>query len=213
MRGSANAYSIAERSPLSGDVAFFLRGALAAPVRTGAVLPSSRWLARAATGVLAEFTEPDVVELGPGAGSGTRIIQRRLAGAGRHVAVELNPAFAHRLAGRYPDVDVVCDTAAALPEILEARQMTTVDAVISGLPFTVMPTEVQDEIIDGVARTLHPERGVFTTFTYLGAFSTQKARRFRALLLERFDELVVSRPVLRNIPPAYVLTARRPRLV
>jgi phosphatidylethanolamine/phosphatidyl-N-methylethanolamine N-methyltransferase len=205
------AYPFTERSPTLGDAAFFMRCVLAAPVKTGAVLPSSRWLARTVTGVLAEFAEPNVVELGPGTGPMTRYIQQRLDGAGRHVAIELNPAFARRLTGRFPRVDVVCDTAAALPQIIEARQMRRVDAVISGLPFAVIPGEVQNEIIDGVARTMRPERGVFTTFAYLGAFNTPRARRFRALLLERFHELVVSRPVLRNIPPAYVLTARRVR--
>src|SRR3954447_2095473 len=88
--GSMVAYPTTERSTVLGDAGFFLRCVLAAPVKTGAVLPSSRWLARTVTGVLAEFTEPNVVELGPGTGPMTRYIQQRLDGAGHHVAIELN---------------------------------------------------------------------------------------------------------------------------
>jgi phospholipid N-methyltransferase len=204
-------HPIAAPSPKAKDWALFLRGVLRAPTGIGAVAPSSRWLARTVTGVLAEFTQPDVVELGPGTGPMTSCIQQRLAGSGRHLAVELNPAFARRLITRFPRVDVICDTAAALPEILASRQMSQVDAVISGLPFAVMPSEVQQDIVDGIARVVPAESGVFTTFSYLGAFNTPSARRFRAMVLERFHELHVSRLVLRNLPPAYVLTARRVR--
>jgi phosphatidylethanolamine/phosphatidyl-N-methylethanolamine N-methyltransferase len=200
-----------ERLASLRDVAVFLRCALGAPAATGAVLPSSRWLARNVTAVLGEYVAPNVVELGPGTGPMTRCIQQRLAGTGRHVAVELNPRFAYRLARRFPRVDVVCDTAAALPQLLSARGVKRVDVFVSSLPFSVIPDDVQRDIIDGVTDMLHPERGVFTTFNYAGAFSTSKARRFRTLLLEQFEELVVSRPVLRNLPPAYVLTARRAR--
>ncbi|WP_158017438.1 methyltransferase domain-containing protein [Mycobacterium basiliense] len=201
-----------ERIPRLRDLGLFLRCALTSPGRTGAVLPSSRALARSMTSVLSEFSDPNVLELGPGTGPMTHYIQRRLAGAGRHVAVELNPAFAQRLAERYPRVDVVCDTAAALPRILEARGMYHVDAVITSLPFSLIPDDVQTDIMDGITSLINPECGVFTTINYVGAFSTPRARRFRALLRERFDQLVVSRPVLGNMPPAYILTARRAHL-
>jgi phospholipid N-methyltransferase len=54
-----------ERLPLLSDIAVFLRCALGAPAATGAVLPSSRWLARNITAVLDEYDAPNVVELGP----------------------------------------------------------------------------------------------------------------------------------------------------
>ena len=50
--------------------------------------------------------QPVVVELGAGTGPVTRAIRQRLAGRGRHLAVELNPRLASVLADRLPDVEV-----------------------------------------------------------------------------------------------------------
>lgn len=194
------------------DVGVFFRHWLKAPGKTGAVWPSSRFLARSLAGVLDDRAAPAVAELGPGTGPATAQIQARLAGAGTHVAVDLNPQFTRMLAARFPDVDVVCDSAARLPDILAERDITEVDAVISGLPFAAFPAGLQRDILDAVVASLEPKHGVFTTFNYVGAFSLPPARRFRALLHERFGEISISGPVLRNIPPAYVLTARRPKV-
>jgi phospholipid N-methyltransferase len=38
------------------------------------------------------------------------------------------------------------------------------------------------------------------------------ARRFRELSAQRFEEVISSRTVWRNLPPAFVLHSRRPRL-
>ncbi|ADD40921.1 class I SAM-dependent methyltransferase [Stackebrandtia nassauensis] len=193
------------------DVGVFFRHWLKAPGKTGAVWPSSRFLARSLASALDGYSQPAVAELGPGTGPATAQIQARLAGAGTHVAVDLNPQFASMLAARFPDVDVVCDSADRLPAILAERDITVVDAVVSGLPFAAFPAGLQRDILDAVVASLHPGHGVFTTFNYVGAFSLPPARRFRGLLAERFEEISISGPVLRNIPPAYVLTARKPR--
>lgn len=193
------------------DVRVFFQHWLRAPGKTGAVWPSSRFLAGSLAGVMDDRVAPTIAELGPGTGPTTAQIQARLAGTGTHVAVDLNPEFTRLLAAKYPAVDVVCDSAARLPEILAERDIKTVDAVISGLPFAAFPAGLQRDILDAVVSSLDPGHGVFTTFNYVGAFSLPPARRFRALLAERFGEIAISGPVLRNIPPAYVLTARAPR--
>lgn len=72
--------------------------------------------------------------------------------------------------------------------------MGQVDAVTSGLPFALIPGDVQRNIIDEVARTMRPEGAVFITFNCVGAFNTPPARRIRTLLRERFHELVVRPP-------------------
>ena len=54
--------------------------------------------------------------------------------------------------------------------------------------------------------------GAFTTFSYIHAIPLSSARRFRALLAERFEEVVQGRTVWRNAPPAFVFHApQRPR--
>ncbi|CAM3302280.1 class I SAM-dependent methyltransferase [Stackebrandtia soli] len=194
-----------------GDAAVFFRSWMRTPGRTGAVLPSSRYLATAMTTVLTGIDDPDVAELGPGTGALTEAIQGRLGDGGSHVAVELNPEFAERLRRRFPNVDVVNDSATELVKILAERGRTGVDAVVSGLPFAAFPEQLQRDVLDAVVLSLRDSGGPFVTFNYVGAFSMPTARRFRGLLAERFAQIEISRPVLLNIPPAYVLTARDPR--
>ena len=61
------------------------------------------------------------------------------------------------------------------------------------------------KIIDGTARVLHVD-GQFRTFQYVHAFPMRKASEFRKTMAERFRALHRSAPVIRNLPPAYVLS-------
>ncbi|MDQ4020899.1 MAG: SAM-dependent methyltransferase, partial [Actinomycetota bacterium] len=72
----------------------FLAAALRSPATMGAVAPSSSHLAARLAAVVPRVGEPVVVELGPGTGSVTTAIEHRLAGRGRHVAVEIDPVLA-----------------------------------------------------------------------------------------------------------------------
>jgi len=158
--------------------------------------------------VLTSYEAPTVAELGPGTGALTTGIQRVLQGTGRHLAVELNAGFATRLAERFPDVEVINDSAAELERLLKDRGINRADVVISGLPFAAFPVGLQRDVLDAVTASIDPVSGVFTTFNYVGAYSMPAARRFRVMLRQRFSDVTISRPVVRNIPPAYVLTAR-----
>lgn len=203
--------SSSSRPPGSGywsDASVFLWSWLRSPGSTGAVLPSSQYLAGAMAKVVGRYENPTVAELGPGTGALTTGIQRAMPEQGKHVAVELNPGFAQRLADRFPAVEVINDSAAELERLLKDRGINQVDAVISGLPFASFPVGLQRDVLDAVVASLDPLNGVFTTFNYVGAYSMPAARRFRVMLRQRFTDVVISGPVLRNIPPAYVLTAR-----
>lgn len=79
---------------MASEAAFFLGQFLRSPVTTGAIMPSSRYLAAAVATPIPERGDPVVVELGPGTGPFTAEIQRRLGGRGRHIAVEINPRLA-----------------------------------------------------------------------------------------------------------------------
>lgn len=189
----------------------FLRSWLRSPGSTGAVLPSSQYLADAMAQVVDRYERPIVAELGPGTGALTNGVQRAMPEGGRHLAVELNAGFAKRLADRFPAVEVIHDSATELERLLKDRDIEHADAVVSGLPFAAFPVGLQRDVLDAVVSSLDPDGGVFTTFNYIGAYSMPAARRFRVLLRQRFADVVVSGPVLRNIPPAYVLTARKVR--
>ncbi|MEU1162901.1 class I SAM-dependent methyltransferase [Streptomyces sp. NPDC090075] len=176
------------------------------PLTTGAVAASSRRLAHAMTEGIGLERARTVAELGPGTGVFTDAILARLAPGARLVAVELNPVLAARLSATRRDtrLTVVRGSAAELA----AAVGEPVDAVVSGLPWTVMPRIQRGHILDAVTEVLAPG-GRFTTFAYLHAAWTPPARHFAAELARRFDRLERSRAVWANLPPAFVHRATR----
>ena len=82
-----------------------------------------------------------------------------------------------------------------------------VDAVVSGLPWTLFSRDAQRAIMDQVARVLAPG-GVFTTFAYRHVMHLPTQVRFRELLEESFDEVRVTPTVWRNVPPAICYQCR-----
>jgi phospholipid N-methyltransferase len=183
---------------------------LRSPVRTGAIAPSSRRLSEAVTVPVPERGDPVVVELGPGTGPFTAEIQRRLDGRGRHLAIEINPRLATRLGARHPGVEVVTDNATRLPDLLAERGVEAADVVVSGLPWAAFSAGLQADLLDAVLRAMRPG-GAFTTFAYIHARYLGPALRFRRNLGAAFEEVVAGRTVWRNLPPAFVYHARRPR--
>ncbi|MEW9528422.1 class I SAM-dependent methyltransferase [Microbispora sp. NPDC049125] len=175
----------------------------------GAVAPSGPALSEVVTAPVPRTGAPVVVELGPGTGPFTGAIQKRLAGRGRHIAVELNPRFSDELAVRYPAVDVVTANAADLGEVLAAREIHHAEVVVSGLPWAAFAERQQQDVLSAVAGVL-PPHGVFTTFAYVHARWAPPARRLLRSLRSQFDEVVISRTVWANVPPALVYVCRRP---
>jgi phospholipid N-methyltransferase len=196
---------------VSSSPGLFLQEFLRDPWQIGAVAPSSRHLAEAMVEPIPR-TGAVVVELGPGTGAFTRHIAARLAGRGRQVAVELNPALAERLQRRHPDLEVVRADARHLPELLAERGITEVDVIVSGLPWAGFAPATQQALLAAVAGVLSAD-GVFVTFGYGASRWTPSARRFRRLLRGEFDEVVIGRTVRLNIPPAFVYYARRPATI
>ncbi|MBE9375303.1 methyltransferase domain-containing protein [Saccharopolyspora sp. HNM0983] len=152
---------------------------------------------------------PVVVELGPGTGSLSRAVSARMPSAGRHIAVELDPGMADYLRTRLPWLEVVEGDAAELDQLLANAGVGSVDAVISGLPWSIFPADAQHAILHQVGGMLAPG-AAFTTFAYLHALGMSGARGFRRRLDENFDEVLTSRTVWRNAPPARIYTCRRP---
>src|SRR5665213_2578680 len=78
----------------------FIRSWIEKPLRTGAVMPSSKALAR----VMARYVDPHgtgpVIELGPGTGPVTEAMVERGVDPARLVLVEFNPDFCRLLRAR-----------------------------------------------------------------------------------------------------------------
>ncbi|GIF47269.1 phospholipid N-methyltransferase [Asanoa ferruginea] len=191
------------------DLRVFLDAAARRPHSVGAIAPSAPQLCRRLAQIVPRTHVSTVVELGAGTGTVSDAIGERLVPGSRHLAIEIDPSLATRLQGRRPDLEVVVGDAADLRAILSERGVDRVDAVVSGLPWSLFPAAAQQRIMTAVAHVLAPGAG-FATFAYLHALPLAGARGLRRLLHDTFDEVIASASVWRNLPPALTYTCRRP---
>lgn len=138
---------------------------------TGAVAPSSRFLARALTDPLSRHTGPArILEVGPGTGAVTRRISKLLKPDDTLDLVELNESFVEILQRRLADeadLSHVADrTRVHHMPIQDFVSPHPYDFIICGLPFNNFPPELVKEIFAVFFRLLAPE-GVVSYFEYM----------------------------------------------
>jgi phospholipid N-methyltransferase len=193
------------RTPLDrfGEHLRFAGEFLRRPVSTGAIAPSSHWLADLMVEDMGLERADTIVELGPGTGAFTRVIARQAPAAALVLAVEANPGLAQELQPRFPRVRIVNESAEHLPALLADAGRSHADAIVSGLPWAMFSRELQDRLLQAVVTALRPG-GRFATFTYLHASWMPPGRRFRKMLVSSFREVAFTRIEWRNLPPAFV---------
>ncbi len=136
---------------MAKNIALFLKQALNNPASVGAVAPSGKALGR----MMARGLGPDsgpVVEIGPGTGSLTRAIVAAGVPQENLTLVELNEAFCHLLARRYPRARIIHGGA----QEMGAHGIRNAAVVISGLPLLNFPSGLQHEILSAVFDALAP---------------------------------------------------------
>jgi phospholipid N-methyltransferase len=195
-------------SGLREHLMFFSRF-LRSPRTVGAVSVSSRALARSVVGAVAMTPDARVVELGPGTGALTGAIVDRLGPHSRFLAIDIDPEFVKQIRQRWPAVECVCDSAEEIESLVAERGMHPVDQIISGLPFASLPGPVTARILEGVENSLRPG-GSFTTFQYVYGYPMPAAVAFRRDMSARMHARPHRHLVMRNFPPAFVLTWTKP---
>ncbi len=155
-----------EKKPLRlDDEMQFIRSWIEKPLRTGAVMPSSKALAR----TMARYVDPDskgpVIELGPGTGPVTEALVKHGVDPSRLVLVEFNPDFCRLLRNRYPQAKVVQGDAYRLRRMLAGTVEEPAAAVVSGLPLMTKPLRTRLRLIADAMTLLGPG-APFVQFTY-----------------------------------------------
>ena len=158
-----------EKTPLS-DEHGFLRRFLGDPKRTGAVAPSSPFLAREMARAVDPQAQGLVVELGPGTGPVTRALIARGIRRERLLLVEFDPYFCNLLAERFARSKLVRGDAYALRATLAGRLTQPVSAVVSSLPMFNEPPARRIRLLDEAFELMGPD-GVFVQFTYRFEFA------------------------------------------
>lgn len=172
----------------------WLKRLIADPRTIGAIAPSSSALAK----LMANAIDPQgqVLELGPGTGSITRGLMRRLPNPHEQLTlVEMDPFMAKTCRQHFPDVQLIEGDA------LKILQQTTTqyDAIVSGIPFAALPKKMRHPLFLEIAKHLKPG-GTFVMFQY--------SLLTRRELNDYFDQ-VTTKYTPFNLPPAFVFVAKR----
>ena len=183
------------------DSARFLKTLVAAPRLTGAVAPSGRALARAMAAATGSPAKGLIVELGPGTGPVTQSLIEAGVARERLVLVEYDAEFCRLLRQRFAHASVVQGDAYDLPRALAPFAGEPIAAVVSSLPLLNQPPPRRERLIADAFALMGPS-GVFVQFTY-GLMSPIS----REVCEDRYSA-VRSRPILLNLPPAFVWTYR-----
>ncbi len=188
---------------MEGERRSFLKEFVKNPRTVGAVGPSSSHLAEAMVDRIPWADVRTAVEVGPGTGAVTRAIRERVRDDASFCVVEINPNHCERLRARFPDLTIHEGSATDLPSLCQDKQVDGADVVISGLPWAAFPSELQDELLDALVKTLRAG-GRFATFAYMHGLPTPAGKRFRGELERRFSVVDTSEAIWRNLPPALV---------
>lgn len=174
----------------------------------GAAAPTSRAVADTIGQVVPTTGSPIIVELGPGTGTLSDGIHRRLPAGARHIGIELGAELVDYLRTHKPWLEVIHGDACDLRELLDPAVLGKVDAVVSSLPWSLLDGDTQRRALRQITAVLAPH-GAFTALNYLHARNRIGGLRFRAHLTRSFDE-IITHTTWKNLPPIMHYICRRP---
>jgi phospholipid N-methyltransferase len=156
-----------QRSVRSEQILLFGRNFLKHPKMLGSLIPSSRFLVNH---VLAEVDWGRArvfLEYGPGVGTFTTEILRRMRPDAVLIALETNTDFVRFLKGNLRDdrLHVVHGSAADADVVLSGLGLSRADYVISGIPYTTMPPALREAILRKTHSVLDPD-GAFLVYQF-----------------------------------------------
>lgn len=140
----------------------FARNFLQHPRMLGSLIPSSRFLVERLLEQIDWTRAGTIVEYGPGVGTFTAPILDRMAPQSRLVAFEMNRDFVGYLRRSFPDprLHVVHGSAELVRKELRRLGLPGADYIISGIPYTTMPTRLRETIMRESRAALNPDGAV-----------------------------------------------------
>jgi phospholipid N-methyltransferase len=186
----------------TADSAFvFARNFFKNPRMLGSVVPSSRYL----IGQLLRGVEWDrarvIVELGPGVGTISREVLRRMHPQATLLAFEINDDFVRHLHDNFEDPRLLVQhrSGAAVNDALRELGLGKADYVIAGIPFSIMSEYDRMDVLRNCHEAL-AEDGVMLIYQFSSKVRTDLGKLFPRI--ERAFEP-------RNVLPAHVFRCRK----
>ncbi|MCX6119172.1 MAG: hypothetical protein NT027_16670 [Proteobacteria bacterium] len=167
--------------------------------RTGTLLPSTKAAGQAIASHL-PTNKAVIVEYGSGSGAVVESILCRIDSESRLVGIEMNEKFFDILKkisdSRFLSVHQEVSLAA---KNLKSFAASGVDAVVSGIPFSLIPKAERKSIVDDTFNGLKAG-GVFIVYQYTPAMYKSLRSVFKTVEIH-FEP--------RNIPPYFILVAKK----
>jgi phospholipid N-methyltransferase len=175
------------------SAALFARNFFKYPSMLGSIVPSSRFLVRRLMRQIDWERARVLVELGPGVGTITREVLKRMRQDAVLVVIELNHEFVEHLRNtiRDPRVRIVHASAAHVLSIVAEQGVAPADYIISSLPYSLLPVALRKEIIAASRQVLRAE-GSMLVFQF--------NRRVLPHLKSHFSSVAVSLFLLNFLP-------------
>ena len=178
----------------AAELLLFAGNFLRHPHMLGSIIPSSRFLVDAVLAPVDWSRARVIVEYGPGVGTFTTEILRRMRADARLVVIETNQDFVQFIGTMLADsrMWVEHESAENVQRILRRHGLSHPDYIVSGVPLGSMPRDLQSRISLASRDALAPN-GQFLVYQFTS--------RVLPVLRETFQ--TVRRSVeFRNIPPA-----------
>lgn len=167
------------------------------PRKIGAVAPSGKALAKKMMQSIDFGSAKVIVEYGPGTGVFTTELLRRRKKNTALILIEQNEIFCHELLRKFAgesNFHIVHGNAERVKKYLKKYGFSESDYIISGLPFSSLPTETSERILNATSKAIG-KHGSFITFQY----SLVKKKFF-----EEYFDISNCLKEIKNLPPAYV---------
>jgi len=176
-----------EQAHTLADALHFVTRFITKPGAVGSLWPSSRDLGLAMVRELRLEAGDVLVEYGPGTGPFTSVLREWMPPGTEYLGIEFDPELHRTLVRRFPGMRFHLGSAEDTPAILADHGLGKARIIISGLPFSIMPPELQHRILEATSAALHDE-GTFRTFTYLFSFLSPGSNHFHRMLSRHFRE-------------------------
>ena len=165
----------------------------------GAVAPSSKFLVKKMVEPIDFSTVKCIVEYGPGTGTITLELLKRMPEDSILLAFEINREFCDKLAEiNDPRIKIISDSAEHLAEYLIQNKIEKVDYIVSSLPFAMIPNSIVKNILSVTKKVLG------TTGTYIQyQYSLNALRKLKST----FKNVDLNFTPM-NIPPAFVFVCK-----
>lgn len=147
--------------------ALFAKNFFRHPRMLGSIIPSSRFLTRRLLREVDWGRARVLVEYGPGVGTFTGEILRRMRPDATLIVLETNPDFVRFLRSTFSDarLQVVHGSAGEVERVLMEHGHEQADYVISGIPFSTIPEAEREAILRSTRSVLRP-KGAFLVYQF-----------------------------------------------